>query len=169
MKNSSQRIGIFVDTANLYHSVRHLYKANVSFAKLLKLLVGDGQLLRAIAYTVSADFQKEKDFLNALTKSGFEIKSKNLQVFPGGIKKGNWDVGIAIDAIRMSEKLDVVIIVSGDGDFVELVEFLQHNGIYVETAGFSQSTSAALKEQSDEFIELDKYKDILINTGPQNK
>lgn len=162
MKNSSQRIGIFLDTANIYHSARHLYNANVRFANLLKMLVGDRQLVRARAYTVSADRAKEKDFLKAMEKAGFEIRSKDLQSFPGGMKKGNWDVGMAIDAVKMSKKLDVAIIISGDGDFVDLVQYLQHEGLLVEAAAFGSSAAGALKEQVDNFIDLDKEKQLLI-------
>lgn len=162
MKNISQRVGIFLDTANIYHSARHLYKANVNFANLLKMLVDERQLVRARAYTVSADREKEKDFIKAMEKAGFEIKSKDLQSFPGGMKKGNWDVGMAIDAIKMAKKLDVAIIISGDGDFVDLVQYLQHEGLLVEAAAFGSSASAALKEQVDIFMDLDKEKHLLI-------
>jgi len=165
MNNNYQRVGVFVDTANVYHSVRSLYGAHVNLAKLLQLLVGDRQLVRAIAYTISADLKKEKDFYTALTKSGYEIKSKNLQIFPGGNKKGNWDVGMTVDAIRMAGKLDVAIIISGDGDFVDLVEYLQHSGLFVEIASFGSSTSNLLREKSDLFIDLENHKDILIKTG----
>ncbi len=169
MRNTSQRVGIFVDLANIYHSAKHLHNANVNFAKLLKQLVGDRQLVRAISYVVSADPAKEKDFLKALSKSGFEIKSKDLQSFPGGMKKGNWDVGMAVDAIRMSSKIDVAIIISGDGDFCDLVEYLQHEGLLVEVVGFDSSTSNILKEHADSFIDLDKYPDMLIKTNFLNK
>lgn len=151
-----------MDTSNIYHSVRHLYNANVNFAKLLNMLVSDRQLVRAIAYTVSADPIKEKDFIKALEKSGFEIKSKDLQNFPGGIKKGNWDVGMAVDAIKMSAKIDVAIIISGDGDFVDLVNYLQHKGLLVEVAAFGSSASKNLQEISDNFIDIDDYKNLLI-------
>lgn len=162
MKNASQRVGIFVDLANVYHSAKHLHNANVNFTMLLKQLVDSRQLVRAIAYVISADPAKEKDFLTALSKSGFEIKSKDLQSFPGGVKKGNWDVGMAVDAIRMSSKIDVAIIISGDGDFTDLVEYLQHEGLLVEVVGFGSSTSNILKEQADNFLDLDKYPEILI-------
>lgn len=164
MKNVSQRIGIFLDTANIYHSARHLYNANVNFAKIIRKLVDNRQLVRAIAYTVSADKNKEKDFIKALEKSGFEIKSKDLQSFPGGMKKGNWDVGMAVDAIKMSKKLDVAIIISGDGDFADLVRYLQHEGLLVEACGFGTSTSALLREVVDNFIDLDKEKQLLIKS-----
>lgn len=162
MKNISQRIGIFLDTANIYHSARHLYNANVNFAKLLKMLVDERQLVRARAYTVSADPKREKDFLKAMEKAGFEIRSKDLQSFPGGMKKGNWDVGMAIDAIKMSKKLDVAIIISGDGDFTDLVQYLQHEGLLVEVTAFGSSASTALKEQADIFVDLDHKKQLLI-------
>lgn len=165
MNKISQRVGIFVDTANLYHSAKHLYNCNVNFSKLINLLVDNRQLLRAIAYTVSADPQKEKDFIKAVQKAGFEVKAKDLQIFPGGIKKGNWDVGIAVDAIRIAKKIDVAIIVSGDGDFSDLADFLKHEGLIVEVAGFGQSTSSLLKEQADVFIDLDKSKELLIKNN----
>ena len=125
-------------------------------------MVEDRKLVRAIAYTVSADPEKEKDFVKALGKSGIEVKSKNLQSFVGGVKKGNWDVGLAVDAIRLSSKIDVAIIVSGDGDFVDLVEYLQHEGVLVEAAGFGASSSQMLKESVDDFIDLDRQKGLLI-------
>lgn len=168
MKNISQRIGIFLDTANIYHSVKHLHKGNINFLKLLKLLINDRILIRATAYTISADAQKEKDFILALNKSGFKVKAKKLQIFSGGLKKGNWDIGMAIDAVKMSKKLDVAIIISGDGDFTDLVDYLQHEGLWVEVAGFGASTSNELKEKADIFIDLDNHKDLIIK-NPINK
>lgn len=169
MKSISQRVGIFLDTANIYHSVKHLHKGNVNFLKLIKLLVNDRVLIRATAYTISADPNKEKDFLIALEKSGFKVKAKKLQIFSGGLKKGNWDIGMAIDAIKMSKKLDVAIIISGDGDFTDLVDYMQHEGLWVEVAGFGGSTSNELKEKADKFIDLDEHKDIIIKNLKNQK
>lgn len=155
--NTSQRVGILVDVSNMYHSARNLYNARVNFSAILKNIVGSRELIRAIAYVVSADIEEEKSFFEALKLSGFEVKSKDLQVFAGGAKKGDWDVGITVDAITLSQKLDVVVLVTGDGDYVPLVEYLKNNsGCKVEVAAFGRSASAKLIEHADVFVDFDK-------------
>ncbi|TSC54115.1 MAG: hypothetical protein LiPW16_142 [Microgenomates group bacterium LiPW_16] len=76
MKNINQRVGVFVDVSNMYHSARHLYDARVNFGAILREAVGGRQLIRAIAYVISADIEQEKDFFEALRLSGFEVKQK---------------------------------------------------------------------------------------------
>ncbi len=157
MKNINQRVGVFVDVSNLYHSARHLYEARVNFGAVLKEAVAGRQLIRAIAYVISADIELEKDFFEALRLSGFEVKQKELQVFAGGAKKGDWDVGITVDAITLAQRLDVVVLISGDGDYVPLVEYLRRNtGSKVEVIAFGKSSSKKLIEEADEFTDLDK-------------
>lgn len=154
--NTSQRVGVLVDVSNMYHSARNLYNARVNFSAILKNIVGNRELIRAIAYVVSADIEEEKSFFEALKLSGFEVKSKDLQIFAGGAKKGDWDVGIAVDAIVLGKKLDVVILVTGDGDYVPLVEYLKNNsGCKVEVASFGRSSSAKLIEHADSFTDFD--------------
>ncbi|HZZ99353.1 MAG TPA: NYN domain-containing protein, partial [Candidatus Paceibacterota bacterium] len=118
------RVGVFVDVSNMYHSAKNLYRSRVNFRELLKLVTANRQLVRAVAYVIKSDTEEEKAFFSALEKAGYELKSKDLQVFPGGMKKGDWDVAIAIDAITLSKQLDVVVIVSGDGDYEPLVDYL---------------------------------------------
>lgn len=157
IKHKEQRVGIFIDTQNLYHSAKNLYGAKVNFGQIVKDAVAGRALIRAIAYVVRTESGEEKSFFDALEKSGIETKIKDLQVFTGGAKKGDWDVGIAVDAITMAPKLDTVILVSGDGDFVPLVEYLQMNeGCQVEVATFGRSASGKLKEAADQFIDLDE-------------
>src|SRR5271154_1177521 len=147
---SNQRVGIFVDVQNLYHSAKNLYHGRVNYAELMKHLVGDRQLIRAMAYVVKSegvepqhgtpvertpkitpaangngDLSSEAAFFEALEKAGLELRMKDLQIYAGGMKKADWDVGMAVDAIRMSEFLDVIILVTGDGDFVPLVDYLK--------------------------------------------
>ncbi|MDQ5958025.1 MAG: hypothetical protein QG665_368 [Patescibacteria group bacterium] len=156
IKHKSQRVGVFIDTQNLYHSAKNLYGARVNFGAILEAAVTDRQLIRARAYVVTTEAGDEKNFFEALNKIGIEVKTKDLQIFMGGAKKADWDVGLAIDAISMAPKLDAVIIVSGDGDFVPLVEYLQTNmGCQVEAVSFGRSTSLRLKEAVDEFQDLD--------------
>ncbi len=155
IKHKEQRVAVFIDTQNLYHSARNLYKARVNFAAILKDAVAGRKLIRAIAYVITSEAGDEKTFFEALTKMGIETKTKDLQVFAGGAKKADWDVGLAIDAITMAPKLDAVVILSGDGDFIPLVEYLQiHSGIQVEAATFGKSASMKLKETVDDFLDL---------------
>jgi uncharacterized LabA/DUF88 family protein len=141
----------------MYHSARNLYGARVNFGAILKDALGGRQLIRAIAYVISADIETERDFFKALELSGFEVKQKELQIFAGGAKKGDWDIGMAVDAITLAQRLDVVILVSGDGDFVPLVEFLRRNtGCKVEICAFNKTASKKLIEEADDFFDLDK-------------
>lgn len=151
-----QRVGVLVDVQNLYYSARYVYKKKVNFAAVLKDAVNGRTLIRALAYVIRADELKEKSFFEALSKIGFDVKAKDLQTFYGGEKKGDWDVGIAVDAIQLAEKLDVVVIVSGDGDYRPLVEYLKNaKGCRVEAIAFGKSTSRLLREVVDEFVDLD--------------
>lgn len=158
IKHKEQRVGIFIDAQNLYHSAKHLHKAHVNFAQVVKDCLAGRQLIRAVAYVITTESGEEKSFFEALQKSGIETKTKNLQVFFGGAKKADWDIGIAIDAVKMAHKLDAVVLVSGDGDFIPLVEYLKNtHGCQVEVATFGKSASGRLKEIADDFIDLDKH------------
>lgn len=158
IKHPEQRVGVFVDVQNMYHSAKNLYNSRVNFKEVLKEAVADRKLVSAIAYVITSPSKEEAPFFEALEKSGFKIKTKDLQIFPGGAKKADWDVGLAMDAIKISQRLDVVILVSGDGDYVPMVEYLQNHGIQVEVIAFSESTSRHLLEATDDFIDLSKDK-----------
>jgi uncharacterized LabA/DUF88 family protein len=165
IKHPEQRVGVFIDTQNVYHSAKNIYHARANFGNILKDSVAGRRLVRARAYTVTTESGEEKAFFEALTKVGIEMRLKELQVFSSGAKKADWDVGLAVDAITASPKLDTVIIFSGDGDFVPLVEYLQmHAGCQVEVVSFGRSTSLKLKEAADDFLDLDEDpKRYLIN------
>lgn len=157
IKHFNQRVGVFIDTQNLYHSAKNLYGSRVNFGNVLKEALAGRHLIRAIAYVITTESGEERGFFDALKNMGIETKTKNLQIFAGGAKKADWDVGLAVDAIAMSPKLDTIIIVSGDGDFVPLVEYLKINqGCQVEAVSFGKSSSSKLKEVVDEFIDLDE-------------
>ncbi|MEZ4180435.1 MAG: NYN domain-containing protein [Candidatus Doudnabacteria bacterium] len=155
-KNPDQRVGVFVDVQNLYYSARNIYGARINFNEVLKEAVGNRRLIRAIAYVVKADMPEEKTFFEALEKAGFEVKTKDLQTFAGGSQKGDWDVGIAMDIIKTMNKLDVIVLASGDGDFSPLLEYLQMTGQLTETVAFGKSTSSQIKELTDFFMDLDE-------------
>jgi len=169
IKHPEQRVGVFIDTQNLYHSAKNLYHARVNFGNVLKDSLAGRRLVRARAYAVTTESGEEKAFFEALGKVGIEMRLKDLQVFAGGAKKADWDVGLAVDAISAAPKLDTVILFTGDGDFVPLIQFLQRqSGCQVEVVSFGRSTSLKLKEASDDFLDLDEEpKRYLINyRGP---
>lgn len=157
IKHKNQRVGIFIDTQNLYHSAKNIYNAKVNFGQVVKDGLAGRQLIRAVAYVITTESGDEKNFFEALEKMGIEAKTKNLQIFSGGAKKADWDVGLAVDAIKLAPKLDAIILVTGDGDFVPLVEYLQVNeGCQVEVMSFGRSSSSKLIETTDDFIDLDR-------------
>jgi len=187
----NQRVGIFVDVQNLYHSAKNLHHGRVNYNELIKYLIGDRQLIRSVAYVVksegivdrgrygadsaetsqrsprmsaeSAGISGEASFFEALEKAGLELRTKDLQVYAGGMKKADWDVGMAVDAIRMSSFLDVVILVTGDGDFLPLVDYLKWGvGRLVEVAAFKRSASSKLQEAADKFTNIEDIPRIII-------
>jgi uncharacterized LabA/DUF88 family protein len=116
--------------------------------------VAGRSLVRALAYVITTESRDEQNFFGALEKMGIEIKTKDLQTFVDGSKKADWDVAIAVDAIRIAERVDVVVIASGDGDFIPLVQHLQHMGVQVEIVSFGNSVSSRLREEADIFTDL---------------
>ena len=196
---SNQRVGIFVDVSNLYHSAKNLYQGRVNYAELIKHLVGGRQLIRAMAYVVRSEGVEpqhapvrggqarmaEKDqaaavslapgsangegngdvnggassegsFFEALEKAGLELRMKDLQIYAGGMKKGDWDVGLTVDVIRMMPFLDVIILVTGDGDFIPLINYVKWGGgRVVEVAAFRRSASSKIVEAADEFVNIE--------------
>lgn len=156
IKHTDQRVGVFIDTQNLYHSAKNLFNnARVNFNTILRDAVAGRKLIRAMAYVISTKTGEEQAFFGALEKIGIETRVKELQEFWGGAKKADWDVGLAVDAITLAPKLDAIVLCSGDGDFIPLVEYLQrHMGTQVEVVSFGQSSSSKLKEAADDFFDL---------------
>jgi len=159
IKHSGQRVAVLMDVQNLYHSAKNLHDARVNFGAILKLAVSNRNLIRAFAYVVKTKTGEEKPFFDALIKLGIETRVRDLQEFFGGLKKADWDVGITVDAIRISQSCDAIVLCSGDGDFLQLVEYLKNQGKRVEVVAFGKSSSAKIKEAADEFIDLEESLD----------
>ncbi len=156
IKHAEQRVAILIDAQNLYHSAKNLYGRKVNFGAVVTEALANRKLVRAIAYVITSESGDEKGFFEALEKVGIETKTKDLQVFAGGAKKADWDVAIAVDAIKLGQKVDSIVIASGDGDFVPVVEYLKSNsGCQVEAIAFRKSSSSKLVEAVDDFIDLD--------------
>jgi uncharacterized LabA/DUF88 family protein len=149
-----QRVAVFIDTQNLYHSAKSNYHANVNYEKLIQVAVNGRRLVRAFAYVIKSDESSEGKFFEALEEIGIETRMKDLQIFHTGAKKADWDVGIAVDMIRMTEKVDVVVLGSGDGDFLEVVRYCQSRGVRVEIMAFEKTTNARIMEEVDHFTDL---------------
>jgi len=167
IKYKDQRVAIFFDIQNLYHSAKNLYQARVDFNEVLRTAVANRKLIRAIAYVVKSDaVEGEASFFEALQKMGIELRMKELQVYPDGLKKADWDVGLAVDAIRIAPSVDVVILATGDGDFLPLVEYLKNMGKTVEVIGFGRSASSKLKETADDFMDLENNPQKFLIKSP---
>jgi uncharacterized protein (TIGR00288 family) len=163
IKHKEQRVGVLVDVSNMYHSAKNLYHKRVNFSEVLKEAVAGRKLIRAIAYVVRTEAGEETPFFEALDKQGFEVNMKDLQIFAGGAKKGDWDVGITVDAIKLSQNLDVIILITGDGDYVPLVKYLKENkGCLVEVMAFRRTASGMLVDESDDFTDLSENKKFLL-------
>jgi len=161
-----QRIAILIDVQNLYHSARNLYQARVNFREILRAAVRGRILIRAFGYVVRTKTGEEKPFFDALTKLGIETRIRDLQEYFDGLKKADWDVGITVDAIRIAPSVDTIVLCSGDGDFLQLIDYLENQGKRVEVMAFGRSASAKLKEGADEFIDLERDPDkFLLKTN----
>lgn len=155
IKHRQQRVAVFIDAQNLYHSAKNLYQKRVNFGAILQEAVGGRQLVRAVAYVIRTESGEESAFFEALQKLGIETRVKDLQVFYGGAKKADWDVGLAIDAVSIASKVDAIVIASGDGDYIPLLEYVRYaTGTQVEVISFGKSTSGKLKETADHFTDL---------------
>jgi|GEM_PF-3814113 len=152
-KEKGRRVGIFIDNQNVYYSARAHFGKKVDFQKLLAVLVKDRHLVKAICYIVTQPEKNQERFIAMLKNSGFTVRTRELIRRADGSAKGNWDIGIAADVITMVEKnsLDVVVLVTCDGDFVDLVKLLSAKGVRVEVAGFTMNMAMSLKTSADEY------------------
>lgn len=163
LKHPDQRVGVFIDVQNLYYSAKHLHGKKVNFGNIVKHAVSGRKLIRAIAYVVRTESQDEQPFFEALYNLGIETREKDLQIFNSGTKKADWDVGLTVDAIRLAPSLDAVVILSGDGDYLPLVDYLQKSsGKQVEVVAFGETTSSRLIEASDDFVNLSEQPEMFL-------
>ena len=155
-----QRIGIFIDVQNMFYSAKLLHQSKVDYGRLLREITGTRQLVRAIAYIVQKPDVNQSGFHEALTRFGYELKIKELKIRPdpegraGTSAKGSWDIGLTIDALMMAPRLDTVVLVTGDGDYVPLVDTLKAQGCRVEVVSFERSTAGELIRAADQYIPI---------------
>ena len=172
-KNPGSTVAVFVDGANLYHSIKSYYKGVLDYQRLLEAAVADRRLLRATFYIVEKEEVEEgagaRSFVYNLNKFGYKVRSKLLTAHetttPDGERtithKGDWDIGIVVDMMRLAAHADAYVLVSGDGDYVDAVEYLQsEKGIRVEVVSAGQCTSQALLDVCDSHTDLGEIKDL---------
>lgn len=154
--NRGLKVGVFLDSGNIHASVRNAYNGKEpDHGKLLKVAVADNEMRRAIAYCVNmgAGFDRWK---RALARYGFEFREKQYQQFKDGSGKGDVDMEIAMDVWRYIDTLDMVVLLTGDGDFTALVHRCHEFGKIVRVVGVPGSTSHNLVEAADEFVPIDE-------------
>jgi uncharacterized LabA/DUF88 family protein len=149
-----QRVGIFIDVQNMFYAAKHLYGSKLNFTRLLDYVSRGRPLTRAISYIIKTPEIDQSNFITMLRSNGYEVRVKELKQRPDGSAKGDWDMGLALDALAMAERLDVIAIVSGDGDFVDLVNLLKSRGVRVEVYSFPYSTAEELRSAATEFYQM---------------
>ena len=181
-RDQSSRVAVFVDGANLYHAIKSYYRGVLDYERLLEAAVAGRRLLRATFYIVEKQEVEEgagaRSFVYNLNKFGYKVRSKPLQVHetvtPEGERtvshKGDWDVGIVVDMIRLAAHADAYVLVSGDGDYVEAVEYLQSEmGLKVEVISAAQCTSQALLDVCDQHTDLADIPELFRRPGPSKQ
>ncbi len=153
---TQQRVAVFVDVQNMYYAARNLYNSKLEFSKLLRFLGRGRQLCRALAYIVERPGMEQDKFIEVLRRNGYEVHKKVLIERADGSQKGDWDLGIALDMVALAERVDAVVLVTGDGDFTALCQFLRVRGVRVEVASFPESTAAELMKACEYFHRLDE-------------
>ena len=160
------RVAVFIDGNNLFHAAR-FHNIDIDYNKLLRVLLGDGRLLRAFFYTgVDTNAERQQGFLLWMRRNGFRVIQKELKTFYDGTRKANLDVEIAVDMLSLAGRYDTAVLVSGDEDFVYAVNAVAYKGCRVEVAGFRSNTAPKLIDVADYFIDLGEIADKVRKEFP---
>ncbi|MFT5504963.1 MAG: uncharacterized LabA/DUF88 family protein [Gammaproteobacteria bacterium] len=151
-----KKVVILVDVQNVYNTSRQIFKRNFDYNMFWSRATFDRQVLKAIAYTTDRGDRKQQEFQNILRAIGFEVKLKPFIQRADGSAKGDWDVGITMDAMEYSDEADIIVLVSGDGDFDLLVNKIRvDKGKRVEVYGVAKLTARSLMNAASEFIPIE--------------
>ncbi|CAN5723504.1 hypothetical protein BH24ACI1_BH24ACI1_15740 [soil metagenome] len=162
------RVAVFIDGNNLFHAAR-FHNIDIDYNKLLRLLLGDGRLLRAFFYTgVDAGAERQQGFLLWMRRNGFRVVQKELKTFYDGTRKANLDVEIAVDMLSLAGRYDTAVLVSGDEDFVYALNAIAYKGCRVEVAGFRSNTAPRLIDVADFFIDLGDIAELVRKDASQS-
>ena len=161
-------VAVFIDGNNLFHAAR-FHNIDIDYNKLLRVLLGDGRLLRAFFYTgVDVGAERQQGFLLWMRRNGFRVIHKELKTFYDGTRKANLDVEIAVDMLSLAGRYDTAVLVSGDEDFVYAVNAVAYKGCRVEVAGFRSNTAPKLIDVADYFIDLGEIADKVRKESAHN-
>lgn len=167
----SVNVGVFIDVSNLFYSARSM-GVEVNYIRLLEHVTRNRHLIRASAYTgIDPENGSQRRFVDFLSANGYRVVCKDIQKHESGRIKADLDVEMTLDVYMMSDNFDVVVLVTGDGDFKRLVEVVQQKGVRVEIVGFGASTSSELIAIADQFTEISTMSEIFRNSSapqPQN-
>lgn len=163
-----QRVGLFVDTQNLYYAARDIFSRHVDYRRLLDLAERGRRLSAATAYVVEREGESTAyGFVTKLSRLGYRVRRRTVRIHRSGsdgrqLLEGDWDMGIAADIVRAWDGLEVVVLASGDGDFVPMLELAQQRGCRVEVLAFSGSAAQSLLDLADASIDLGEVPDIFV-------
>ncbi|UCH25179.1 MAG: NYN domain-containing protein [Trueperaceae bacterium] len=163
-----QRVGLFVDTQNLYYPARDGYRKHLDYHRLLQVAVRGRRLAHATAFVVEREGESTSyGFITKLSAIGYRVRRRTLKLHRLDdqghlVLEGDWDMGIVAEIVRSWDHLDVVVLASGDGDFVPIVELSQERGGRVEVMAFRETASQALVDAADLFVHLPEVKDIFL-------
>ena len=146
-----QRVAVFVDVQNMYHSAKKCYGANLSYSKMLRACVRNRRLVRSIAYVIEREGIDQISFTDHLRYCGFEVRKREVIERADGSRKAEWETGIAMDMIRIADKVDVIIAVSGNGVFADVAPLIKAKGCKFECCAFRESMSDLLTKSVDQY------------------
>mgnify|MGYP000167902103 CR=1 FL=1 len=157
-----ESISILVDVQNVYYTTKQAYGRNFDYNKFWAKVTKNRKVVKAVAYAIDRDDEKQKQFQNILKAIGFEVKLKPFIQRSDGSAKGDWDVGIALDAMDYAELSETIVLVSGDGDFDLLARKIRtKQNCSVEIYGVEVLTAASLIASANQFIPIES--DLLLN------
>jgi len=160
------QVALFVDVQNMFYSAKNLYNGRLDYEKFLEAAVGDRTLVQATAYIVQTPDIDQTKFISLLKSIGYVVRAMDLKTGTGGFAKGNWDVGMTIDILNLIDKVDALVLATGDGDFVPIVKLFQKKGVRVEIVSFAYNTAIDLKETADRFFPITE--ELLIQDSSNN-
>ena len=152
----NNRVTLLVDVQNIYYTTRQIHKCNFDFNVFWARATEGRTVVKAIAYAIDRGDEKQRQFQNILRAIGFEVKLKTFIQRADGTAKGDWDVGITLDAVEYAKESDVVVLASGDGDFGMLVDKLRGTyNVDVDVYGVRELTSTILSGAASRFIPVE--------------
>ncbi|GLT19396.1 nuclease [Vibrio zhanjiangensis] len=152
-----EKVAIFVDVQNIYYTTKEKYQANFDYNQLWYIATQGRKVVEANAYAIASQDPKQRQFHHILRGIGFNVKLKPFIQRRDGSSKGDWDVGIALDIYEVADKVDRVVLLSGDGDFDVLVQRVQQRfGTKIDVFAVPGLCAQSLIDACDTYIPIEK-------------